>query len=261
MAITFVGGMSVPADNGSWTGLDGDITLDPSLLVDAAGNPATAQAGDLVIIIAQLRVNGGSPITLSQEGGQSWTSGSVSFSHSTLLIVVQSFWCEFNGTWSASPVVDTVVNDTFSAVMKVFRPTTADNSWGFGGVRTREFAAPTAGAPSTNNPGILTGHQSTVVVSLYSTADSNNWTGDTTTGFAIGDKEEYRNNPAGAVDQCLQIMHKFLTAAGNSSDVNSQQSALNRDAGDCVMAYWYEDPPVTVKIKGNTLIKGNVLIK
>lgn len=253
MAITFVEAFTNPADNSSLLGSDGD----PSISV--AGS--TAQAGDLAVLILNKQEGSPSAATILNAAGQSWNGANIGFdANPTAAIVPTSWWCTFNGTWSADPQVDVGINDAVQLVMGVFRPTSSSYVWDDEStVSGTTFASPGAGA-STNLPGKRTSHISTVTLAFYATTNRPTWTPDTSTGFVAFPSNQYRNSATGKTKTCIHLMYKILTSADATGDVNSTQGALNKGPGGCQMSTWYEDPPVTVKVLGKTTILGKTTV-
>ena len=114
---TFFGVASNPADNGTVTG--------PTV---AVAPPGAMVAGDLVVMYAHYRANA---VTY-----QYWQQPAANHGPRKLHIMVinQStavFWCRYNGTWAANPSVTVGAGALgLSAIMYVYRPTNAANSWG-----------------------------------------------------------------------------------------------------------------------------------
>jgi hypothetical protein len=109
MTISLYGVSTNPVDNGS-------NVVNPTVITP----PASMQAGDLVVVLAQSRAASGT-LAVSQAGGQAWTSLT---QHNVTTCRRRIFWCIFNGSWSANPSI-TIGTTCNSAFMLVFRGTAA----------------------------------------------------------------------------------------------------------------------------------------
>ena len=74
--------------------------------------PATLQAGDLYVIVAAYR--GNATLTLSNTGGQTWTTEANTQGNS---VTARVFWTRFNGTWAGNP---SVTNTTGTQALTVY---------------------------------------------------------------------------------------------------------------------------------------------
>lgn len=245
MAITYFGSASNPLDNNLLNGPDVAVTP-----------PASMVAGDLVLLIPQIKSGTVSPINVTVTGGQTWnTAVGLITDGSTILSI---FWCEFNGTWDADPNVNwggTPGTDPMTVVMHVFRPGTAALTWFLDG-NTSSGTFPT---PGSGQPVILAGtsppHDSTVTMALWATPDDNNW-GDPTGGSWAGlGTQEYRNTSG--TGMCITFARVIQTASGPTGDVESTQGGLNRDAGLYIMRTWYE-ANTEINLRGGTLLGGTI---
>jgi hypothetical protein len=213
-AITYFDSSVNPTDNTD-PGSETTVTITP---------PASMLTGDLVLMLAYGR--GNYTHTITQAGGQTWTTESrqaVTASVSTL------FWCRFNGTWSASPVVDfETPASNASVVMHVFRPTTGTNLW----AKDVNESATTYSAPSTpytvTITGISTLTDGALVFAAWTSADDNTW--DTLTGgWSQAGLAQYRNLYSS--DESSSAAYKVMATHGASGDVSENQAIGGGDAG------------------------------
>lgn len=117
MAITYFASASTPTDPGTNTGT-------PVAVVP----PGSMVAGDLVVFYGYYR--GSSTLSISNTGGQTWTTGVASANASNPTLSYFMSWCRFNGSWSANPSIAFTTSSTnTNAVMHVFRPTSGANTW------------------------------------------------------------------------------------------------------------------------------------
>lgn len=117
-------GVSVnPADGGSLSATS--VTVTP---------PAGMIPGDLVWLMGAIRDETTSIVwSLSNDGGQLWTP--ISDSVFGFSCSIQRWWCVFDGTWDANPVVaeSGVSANAITGAMLVFRPSVTAKWWGFQG--------------------------------------------------------------------------------------------------------------------------------
>lgn len=133
MALTYRGGFANPTDGGSTTG--STITLNPASL------PNAAVTGDIVVMVISGRRAAGSTASVTTDGGQAW-SETEDFTSAPKAIAV--YWCVFDGTWDASPVVTyTGTSSNNSGFMFVVQSSVA-GTWSFDG----EVAAANNATPS-----------------------------------------------------------------------------------------------------------------
>ncbi len=202
-AQTFFGVASSPADNGSVTATT--VTIIP---------PAAMQAGDLVVIYAHYRNNAGT-LSVTTTGGQTWTSETA---YNIGNQRTNIFWCRFNGTWSANPVITRAGGSgtqPLSAIMYVFRPSNSDNIWS-------KHAGLTNG--NTTNAtvsvtGLATTVPQTVTMAFWGTEDSRTWGTLAGTGWDnTGLNDQYRNT--GGSRQSHTAAYNIRTTAGPASNVS-----------------------------------------
>lgn len=220
-AQTFVGVSSNPADNGSYTSTT--VTVTP---------PAGVQAGDLVVIYAQYRNTSGT-VSISTTGGQTWTSESQYTWGSQRTRI---FWCQFNGTWAANPVVGGGSSGIpLSAVMYVYRPVNNSDVW-------VKHQGPT-NANTTNTTvsvtGLTTTVNNTVTMAFWGSRAANTWGTLTGAGWSktsLG--SQYRNT--GGSGQSNTAAYQIMSAAGTTGNVSQTQSSSQATATSIIS--WYEAP-------------------
>lgn len=203
---TFIGESSNPADNGALT--TATVTVTPV---------AAAAAGDLIVIYAHYR--GNVTLSLSNAGGQTWTSETaVSSTNQSTRI----FWCEFNGTWSSNPVVSGGAGTLpFTAVMYVFRHSDPCRTWDVHAGPTN--AAPAA-ATNVTITGLATTVTNTVTMAFWGTPDDNTWGTLTGTGWTkTGLSTQIRNT--GGTDQSMTAAYNIRATAGAAQNVSQTQSS------------------------------------
>lgn len=215
---TFVGVSSTPADNGSTPGPT--VTLVP---------PGGMLAGDLVVVHTAYRATGAA-FTMTTTGGQTWiavASGSGS-NHTTDI-----FWCEYNGTWAANPVITSSGANGLSAVMYVYRPNNANSTWA---VEAGPNHNTIATNPS-NIAGITTNAARTVTMAFWSSATANTWgTLGGTSWLKTGLANQYRNTSGS--DLSLTAAYNIRTTAGNVSTTSQNQSTATGTR--TILMSWFE---------------------
>ena len=206
--ITYFGSASTPNDGGSNTTATNPTAVAP---------PGGMLAGDLVLMIAQVRYTSGT-LAISNTGGQTWT---------------RLFWCIYNGTWSANPSVSFSAAGTyaFTVVMHVFRPSNTSSAWVVDVAQvSSSYAAP--GPPYTvQNPSINTIRDADLVLAVWASTDDNTW-GALTAGWYTPGSDQYRNNPPGAGnDQSQTHAYRIMAPAGATGIFSKNQLTLGGDAG------------------------------
>ncbi|MBL7739096.1 MAG: T9SS type A sorting domain-containing protein [Chitinophagaceae bacterium] len=222
---TFVGESGNPADNAAY--IAATVTVTP---------PGGLQAGDLVVIYAHHRANSGT-LSITTTGGQTWTSEA---QHTlTTNQRIRIFWCQFNGTWTANPVVGGG-NGTSSltAVMYVYRPSYSGNRWvKFSGPNNANVAASTV----ISVPGInTTGVNNNVTMAFWGNTNANTWGTLVGAGWSkTGLGNQYRNTGTG--NQSHTAAYRILAVGGVAVNVSQTQSS-SLVTGICSMT-WNEVPP------------------
>jgi MSHA biogenesis protein MshQ len=228
-AITYFGSASNPADNGS---------LDVSPVVVTP--PVGMQAGDLVILVANVR-EAGRTLTISATGGQAWTSETTNTTNTTQRI----FWARYNGTWSANPSVANGGGGTnaTTVVMHVFRPTASVNTWAIDVALTNSSFTAAAGGADKTITGINVVTPGALVLATWASTDNNTW-GLQTAGWANAGGAQYRNQDGNDASQ--SAAYKVMPTAGASGNVVNRQLTAGTDAGNSAILAFREVPPVSV---------------
>jgi len=211
MTWSVVGSASNPADNG---------TLSSQIV--AVTPPGSMQAGDLVILVHQIRST--TPVSsMSETSGQTWTSHATSSLGNNQMHRFHT--CTFNGTWGSDP---SVTNDTGSlistAIMHVFRggDDTVDVAYA-----SATFAAPTTPFDVTVSE-ITTITNGALVFVFWGSNDDNTWAVQTS-GWANPGDAQYRNTSG--TDQSASTAWKEVTSAGLTGDIVNRQATLGGDPG------------------------------
>lgn len=254
--IVFFGSASSPSDGGSQT------TMTPTVTP-----PSNMRPGDLVLMVIATRDYAGSlPILVTTSGGQTWNS--LNYNTGGTNVQSQMFWCRFNGTWSADPVVTHDDNSLIptSLVMLVFRPTSIIQEWATYGSEYQGALSVGAGSPSSVQ---VTGHAIDVSIEGVSVVtcvseDDNTW-GDvqgvlwkplTPVGSA-----QFRNT-AGS-DLSLHFAYLRTAETWAETQLDTYQLTLGPDAGSFAFQTFSETEIAnhkTVDILGNVSILGATTI-
>ncbi len=223
-AQTFYGVSANPADGGSL--LTATITITP---------PASMLDGDLVVIYAQYRGTG-ITLTVSTTGGQSWTTENANNGGTQNTRI---FWCRFNGTWAANPVVSGGNGSTpFSAIMYVYRPTNSSDSWGIHVAQSNSSVTSTTVSIS----GLTTTVPNTVTMAFWGSPASNTWGTLSGAGWSkTGLSNQYRN-VAGS-GQSHTAAYNILSSAGSVPAVSQVQSSSISTRTSIICWYEYIPPP------------------
>lgn len=215
-AITYVASASNPTDNNS-------LGTSPVSVIP----PASMQAGDLVILVANVRESG-KTLAISSTGGQTWTAQATNATTTTQKI----FWARFNGTWSTNPSVAYSGAGTESAttlVMHVFRPSLSTNYWVLDVAQVDgSFSAP-ASPYDVAIPGITTNTAGALVFATWASTDNNAWTLQTA-GWANAGLAQYRNQNGN--DSSQSAAYRVMATAGASGNVTNRQTNNGPDAGN-----------------------------
>jgi hypothetical protein len=219
---TFFAASNNPADNGSLT--TATVTVTP---------PGAMVAGDLVVLYAHLRVNTAT-FTLSTTGGQSWHQ-ETTWSNNAQATTV--FWCRFNGTWGANPVVSGGNGtDPFTAVMYVYRPTNPANSWA---IYSPALNAAPASATNIQITGFTTLVPNTVTMGFWGSPDDVTWGGVLPAGWNKTLIAQFRNT--GGNDQSNTAAYNIRPTAGTVSNITQTQSIAQLTRTTRIS--WVEIPP------------------
>ena len=220
---TIVGVSSNPADNGSLT--TSTVTVTP---------PAGVQAGDLVIIYAEYRLNSGT-LTVTTTGGQTWTS-ETAYNGGNLRTRI--FWCTFNGTWAANPIItrSAATAEPLTAVMYVFRPSNSSNIW------TKQTGPNNANTTNStvSVTGFATTMPSTVTMAFWGSEDNVSWGTLTGAGWSkAGLNAQYRNS--GGSRQSQTAAYYIRNTTGTVNNVSQVRSGGSINTVTSIIS-WAETP-------------------
>ena len=208
-AISYVDSAPNPANNGTYN--DETVDVDPSSI--------SMQQGDFVLLIGAERSHTGSDLTISNTGGQSWTT--LDQAPSEIAMKSRLFYCIFNGTWTANPSIIGNSGVTKSAIMHVFRG--VDQA-------TPLDVAQTVGTTPYEDPdktidGITTNTDGAWVIAVWTASWSGSWA-LSTSGWDNAGLAGYNNIVTGA-KLSVSAAYKELASHGASGDVTN-----TTDAGD-----------------------------
>jgi hypothetical protein len=219
MPSTYFGSASNPADNGTLATTT--ITVTP---------PASMLAGDLVVVHA--KAIGAATLSVTTTGGQTWfAEGVTSMDGGTATL----FWCVFNGTWGANPVVSFGVTTCNSAIMHVFRPPSTSYTWerAQGGLVEATYTSTT----TPTRAGLTTAAPDTVVLAGWRTSGVTAQTFGSLTGagWVVTGTAQYRN--LASTDMTLSYAHNLPVAAG-SVVPTAQKTQSAASAGSTFLMSW-----------------------
>lgn len=209
MAITHFGSASNPTDNG--TGEEpGTLDVTP---------PGSMTNGQLVILVGQLRSGSTPGITIGNTGGQTWND--ISEVSTSGAQTTHTWWCTYNGTWSANPSLTfPSVSGTAAAtvIMHVFDQSTSGRVWGVNVAFTKtNFSA----ATTITVTGQTTTVDDTVTLAAWAVQDDISWDTLSGSGWATTGSAQYRNTSGN--DQSITFAHKIQTAQGATGNVSKNQ--------------------------------------
>ena len=228
-AITYVASASNPADNSS-------LGTSPV----AVAPPGGMVAGDLVILVANARVNNVT-MGMSATGGQAWTAQTNINTTGSQRI----FWARYNGSWTApNPSVTFSDSTNTTVVMHVFRPSSGANTWAIDVAQTNSTS--TGGAVTI--PGITTNTDGALVFATWTSTDNNTWALQTA-GWANAGGAQYRNQQSTDASQSSAYLVK--TTAGATGDVVNSQTGGGIDAGNISILAFREVPPFPTVVSIN----------
>jgi len=224
MAITLFGTASSPADNGT-------AATDPTIITP----PSDMQKGDLVFVTTLSRLSTGS-LAVSQAGGQTWNSLT---QVNQTLNRARSYWCVFNGTWTANPSFSFGGTTNNSARMLVWRPNSGVLATWLIDVAevSGVYAAPGATPWTVTITGITTITNGALVIAGWTSADDNTW-GGLTAGWTAFSPAQVRN----LAGSDASITHAWFidAVAGATGNVAQNQTAVGGDAGTRIIIAFKE---------------------
>lgn len=195
--------------------------------------------GDLCVVTCTARNDDNAPITISNTGGQTWTT---SFTYSEAGgdgQATRMFWCQFNGTWSANPTFTFTLGSATSpktAVMNVFRSGSAVfDAWVFeanGAVNADSSSPITINSITTTHPATITlANWYVSNVSVYSA-----FTG--ATGWQnITPPSQYRN--LAGLDSSVSFAYKYQKIPGAIGSV-TKSASVGSAFGPKWASTWYQ---------------------
>lgn len=226
-AQTFFGVSSNPADNGSYNNNTVTVTQPPGM-----------SAGQLVILYAHYKGNNTLSISNTAATGQTWSTAASTSNTSQSTAI---FWCEFNGTWGASPIISGGgSSEALTGVMYVFNPSNASKIWGI-------HIATTNGSDGTSPftiSGLTTTVPNTVTMAFWGSQDDNTWgnlTGTAGGWSKTGLANQYRNQ--GGTDQSHTSAYNIQAAAAVLPNVAQDQLTLGDDNTRTSIISWAEFTP------------------
>jgi hypothetical protein len=194
-------------------------------------------AGDLVFFIGQMQAAVTGAITISANGGQTWTGPSEQAANDQVCSV---FWCTFNGTWGADPSLAFAAQTGTQAattVMYVFRPPSTSYEWAV----DVAFAGASFAAPTTPFTVTITGQTTiagpTLTFAVWCSSDDNSWT--TVTGarwvdlyYKTAGLFPFQCRNLAGTDQSMAAAY-FASALSNTAtgNVSKNQTVVTGDAG------------------------------
>jgi hypothetical protein len=224
VAITHFGEASVPADNAASNATQQTITP-----------PGSMTTGDLVFVTCSAR-DAAATFSVGVSGGQTWNTLTV---QTNTNIATQSFWCRYNGTWSANPRFDFSSSTCHTSVMQVFRPTGTAKLWGVD--QAQSITTFTAAATITIT-GQTRAQASAISIAHWVTPDDNSWGNLAGSGWSkTGLSAQFRNT--GGNDSSQTFAYNIGTGASNN--VSQDQTANGNDAGVRSIISFYEYDDVT----------------
>lgn len=239
-AQTYFGSVAVPTDNG---------TSATSPVAFANPPIASMVSGDLVIVYAYCRT-GSATISVSNAGGQTWTS-ETAHSSSTATLTGRIFWCTYNGTWSAAPSFSFSATTNTNVVMHVFRPSSGSNSWALSTATTTgtentlvsNVSAATWTVPFDIGSTYTPDNNKTVNLAIFNTDDDNTWGSPSGTGWTqvTSPASQFRNTSGSDVSSAY--MYIIKATAGTVPFCQLTEATLGNDGGIQGLYIWYEVPP------------------
>lgn len=196
--------------------------------------PANMLEGDLCIVHVGSRSSSAFDYSNSTTGGQTWNKAGEF--DSTNLAKQATFWCRFNGTWSANPAFTVSSGTTASwAEMQVFRPSNGANTWAVDQAYTgANVAAPTTPFTYTRT-GVTNAQAATVTVANFVSADDNTWGSLSGAGWTTYSPLYTR------IGSNASHAHAYrIGGSGATGNVSLNQATLGGDAGSTAIVSFYE---------------------
>jgi hypothetical protein len=205
--------------------------------------PAGMEVGDMVLVFASARVATSVAITVSQTGGQGWTSNAGTGGGANPKLA--SFRAIFNGTWSANPAWSWgTTAATYQIWMVVVRGADASTLQfsidGNQGTTPEDWKSGTFVAPASPfDVTIPAGTWSTstdnaMVFAAWTSADDNTWALQTPEWTNPAGQAQWRTMAAAGsagADSSLSVAYLTQATAGPLPAFTNQQTALGGDPG------------------------------
>ena len=161
--------------------------------------PASLQPGDLMVIVAAYR--GTATLTLSETGGQVWTSETNAQANGQ---TVRVFWSQFNGFWTANPAV---TNTTGTLPLTVYS-FAFDMAPGLYPVIDVPFVSGSHAGGTVTVPSFDTNTTGVLALAGWISGDNNTW-GAVTTGWSTpGGQAQWRNSNGS--DSSIAFAYRLL---------------------------------------------------
>ncbi len=183
--------------------------------------PASLQPGDLMVIVAAYR--GTATLTLSETGGQVWTSETNAQANGQ---TVRLFWSQFNGFWTANPAVS---NTTGTLPLTVYS-FAFDMAPGLYPVIDVPFVAGSHSGGTVTVPTFNTSTDGALALAGWISGDNNTW-GTPKTGWSTPEidvtllSESHSGGTAVTVPSFTTNTAGTLALVGWISDENNSWSA------------------------------------
>ena len=229
VSITYVGSSSNPADNG--TGADAS-----TYAVDSYNG---SQAGDLIIMVGAMQAEAAGAITISEAGGQTWSTLS-EYVAAGLDMMVAVYWTQLVGELSASvslAFASQSGTQPVVAVQHIFRPSVV-GTW----------IADTAifGEKASNSPDVISGITPTkkdnLVLAGWAISNVSTWGTLAGTGWNTMTPAYYRNTSGS--DQSVTFAYQTQANPAFTNNVSQNPSTATTGA-QFTMAWSAQVAPTT----------------
>jgi len=182
--------------------------------------PPALQIGDLMVIVATYR--GTATLTLSETGGQNWTSEANTQANGQTTRV---FWTQFNGAWTANPAV---TNTTGTSPLTVYS-FAFDLAPGMYPDIDVPFAAGNHAGGTVTIPSFNTNSEGTLALAGWISIDNNTWSAPTAGWSMPAGPTQWRNGNGS--DNSIALAYRLFGPAGPTGTVARTQSASGPDNG------------------------------
>ncbi len=182
--------------------------------------PASLQLGDLVVIVAAYQ--GTATLTLTETGGQIWTSETNTQANGQ---TVRVFWSQFNGVWTANPAVS---NTTGTSPLTVYSMA-FDMAPGLYPEIDVPFGSGSHSGGTVTVPSFTTNTTGVLALAGWISGDNNSWSAPTAGWSTPGGQAQWRNSNGS--DSSVAFAYRLLGPAGPSGTIVRTQSASGPDTG------------------------------